>query len=117
MSHIYNDSLEIFYQTPIVHDELIEDDRTYKFCAVFDNGSEDMWSVKRNSLSVGTTCSSSERECIGGPQHSEVCNGDDSFCDSDPGAGDGVCDACPVRGGVTTEDEMFILLSNYYLVD
>ena len=27
----------------------------------------------------------------------------------------GVCDACPVRGGVTTEDEMFILTGSYYV--
>jgi cysteine-rich repeat protein len=39
---------------------------------------------------------------------------DHDFCNS-PGQDDGVCDACPVHGGVTTEDEMFILLGNYYL--
>ncbi len=27
----------------------------------------------------------------------------------------GDCDACPVLAGVTTEDEMFILLGAYYL--
>ncbi len=33
-------------------------------------------------------------------------------------AGDlaGICDACPLRGGVTTEDEMFILLGAFYIV-
>ena len=36
-------------------------------------------------------------------------------CDSNPGAGDGFCDACPLVGGVTTEDEMFILLGNYFV--
>ena len=76
-----------------------------------------MWKVKRNSLSVGSTCPARERECIGGPMHNSFCNGDDSYCDSSPGAGDGVCDACPVVGGVTTEDEMFLLLGNYYLVN
>jgi hypothetical protein len=25
-----------------------------------------------------------------------------------------LCDACPLRGGVTTDDEMFILLGQYY---
>jgi len=29
--------------------------------------------------------------------------------------GDGACDACPVNGGTTTEDEMFILLGDYYI--
>ena len=28
--------------------------------------------------------------------------------------GDGECDACPLRGGVTTEDEMFILIGAYF---
>lgn len=29
----------------------------------------------------------------------------------------GVCDACPVWGGVTTEEEMFGVLGAYYVVD
>jgi len=117
LSRIYNDSVELFFDEPVVHNETDAKDRTYKFCAVFDNGSKDMWKVKRNSLSVGSTCPARERECIGGPMHNSFCNGDDSYCDSSPGAGDGVCDACPVVGGVTTEDEMFLLLGNYYLVN
>ena len=28
---------------------------------------------------------------------------------------DGVCDACPAGGGVTTEEEMFLLLGSYYV--
>ena len=36
-------------------------------------------------------------------------------CDSTAGAGDGFCDACPLVGGVTTEDEMFILLGHYFV--
>jgi hypothetical protein len=26
-----------------------------------------------------------------------------------------LCDACPLRGGVTTDDEMFVLLGIYYV--
>ena len=37
------------------------------------------------------------------------CNGNDAVCDS------GVCDACPVRGGVTTGDEMLILIGTYFV--
>ena len=40
------------------------------------------------------------------------CGGSDAVC----GAG-GVCDACPVHGGVTTADEMFILLGSFYVPD
>lgn len=28
----------------------------------------------------------------------------------------GSCDTCPVRGGVTTEDEMFLLLGSFSVV-
>jgi len=53
---------------------------------------------------------------VNGPTPGALCGGDDSLCDSFPGAGDGKCDACPVRGGVTTGDEMFILQGLYYTV-
>jgi hypothetical protein len=36
--------------------------------------------------------------------------GDDATCDSFTGAGDGFCDACAITAGLTTEDEMFILV-------
>mgnify|MGYP001469293193 CR=1 FL=1 len=49
-------------------------------------------------------------------QKGQLCGGDDRNCDSAPDAHDGECDACPLRGGVTTEDEMFILLGFYYVV-
>ena len=49
------------------------------------------------------------------PQKGFLCYGDDAACDSAPGLGDGVCDACPVLGGVTTEDEMFILLGSFFV--
>ncbi len=29
--------------------------------------------------------------------------------------GDGVCDACPVRGQETTDDEMMIQIGNWYI--
>ena len=47
----------------------------------------------------------------------QLCNGTDDHatCDSSPGAGDGLCDACTVNGGVTTEDEMFLILGAYYM--
>ena len=117
LSRIYNDSLELFFDEPIIHHQTDIRERTYKFCARFDNGAQDIWKVKRNSLSVGSTCPASQRECLGGPMHNSFCNGENSYCDSSPGAGDGICDACPVVGGFTTEDEMFLLLGNYYLVD
>jgi hypothetical protein len=35
-------------------------------------------------------------------------------CDSAPSAGNGLCDGCLLTGGVTTEDEMFLLLGSWY---
>jgi hypothetical protein len=37
----------------------------------------------------------------------------DHSCDSSPGAGDGRCDACTSGFGVTTDDEMFVLVGSY----
>ena len=35
---------------------------------------------------------------------------DDASCDSAPGAGDGSCDACAITSGLTSDDEMFVML-------
>ena len=32
-----------------------------------------------------------------------------------PGAGDGFCDACPISGGLTSDDEMFVALGTMVL--
>jgi hypothetical protein len=48
--------------------------------------------------------------CIGGLA-GKAC-GSDGDCGGVPGA----CDACTLYGGVTTEDEMFILTGSYYWV-
>jgi hypothetical protein len=39
----------------------------------------------------------------------------DTDCDSTAGAGDGDCDACPIKGGQTTENEMFVMMPWYVL--
>jgi len=41
-----------------------------------------------------------------------ACGGDDSACGAD-----GTCDACPLYGGVTTDDEMFIPLGSYFVAE
>ncbi len=110
VSRVYNDPLQINYDPPLEYDRQNKDKRTVKFCVTYDNGQEFPDLLKLNSTSVGTTCVGSAF-CAGGPTPGLACGSDDSMC------GDGgSCDACPVRGGVTTEDEMFILLGNYYVV-
>jgi len=71
-------------------------------------------------LPFGGPCTDSVVTCANESRKGELCGGQpdpDAFCDTEPGAGDGDCDACPVRGGTTTEDEMFILLGDYYLIE
>jgi hypothetical protein len=109
------------------------EDRTFTYCAFWDNGESNPSEVRRESIRpeaetcdfVDTVaviaqafgidifecgCAPEERSCFGGPNQGMACNGDDSVC----GEG-GVCDACPAGGGVTTEEEMFLLLGSYYV--
>ncbi len=105
-------------------------ERTFLFCALYDNGATPTSPpVKRQSTSPepplifglpvgpGGPCADTQTQCMAGPNRGLLCNADDALCDSFPGAGDGECDACPVRGGVTTGDEMFILQGAYFIVD
>jgi len=85
--------------------------RTFKFCAVYDNGATDPGSVRRASTGIGQGCY--DLACIGGPSQAQSCR-TNRDCDSRAGVHDGVCDACNVVGGVTTEDEMFIMFGTYY---
>ena len=110
VSRIYNDPLYLDYDPPLEFDATNARERTIKFCLTYDNGMEFPELLKKNSTSVGSTCTGAAY-CDGGATPGMACGSDDSIC------GDGgSCDACPVRGGFTTEDEMFILLGNYYVV-
>jgi hypothetical protein len=93
--------------------------RRVKYCATYDNGFTDPADVKRRSTAPAgaITCNDATVACLAGPRRGQVCGGDDAACDSTPGAGDGLCDACPLRGWVTADDEMFALLGSYYCAD
>lgn len=123
VSSEYNDPEQKWFDPPVDHSADSVNDRTYKYCAVYDNGAVDMQDVKRRSTSPepplsfvpGGPCSEESTRCIGGPNHNALCSGDNSICESSANAGDGDCDACRLIGGVTTEDEMFILLGSYFI--
>ena len=131
------DYQSFFYQDPLYQrfdesnnlelDSAETNDRTFRYCAIWDNGATDPEEVRRHSNRpdantcvfgdlvgfVGQCgCPPEQRACLGGPNQGAICNGDDAAC----GEG-GVCDACPVWGGVTTEEEMFGILGAYYVVD
>lgn len=108
-------------------------DRTFLYCALWDNGETDPSEVRLNSnkpdadtcdfldaivpivsgfgidvLACG--CEPEDRSCFGGPTQGAACGGNDGLC------GDGgICDACPVGGGITTEEEMFVLFGSFFV--
>ncbi|MEM7136548.1 MAG: hypothetical protein AAF500_08215 [Myxococcota bacterium] len=100
-------------------------DRTFRYCAIWDNGATNPMEVRRHSerpdantcsfgifsaFINGCGCEPSQRACLGGDNEGMGCNGDDSVCGEA-----GACDACPVWGGVTTEEEMFGILGAFYV--
>jgi hypothetical protein len=106
----YADPDHVIFEEPLA---LTSDDpatRRVKFCAIYDNGKTDPTEVKRYSTAPTdlSRCQVSELACTDGPNKGAACHGDSSQC---PG---GACDACPLRGGVTTDDEMFVLLGAYF---
>jgi len=129
-SMVYNDPIVLRFDPPM---EMpgpgsTDDERSFTFCALYDNGFTDPSEVKLASTSpppplmfpgVGGPCSVDERVCAAG-KVGEACSGRtqparDRSCDTATDSGDGRCDACPLRGGVTTEDEMFLLLGQYFV--
>ena len=114
-SFIYQDPLYQYFEgdNVIDLDSPEPDDRTFRYCAIWDNGESNSLEVRKHSERpdagscdfgeandfVGQCgCDPQERACLGGPNEGMICDGDDSLC------GGGVCDACPVWGGVTTEE-------------
>lgn len=122
----YNDPTPVFFEPPRVMPGAgsPESERTLTYCALYDNGYSDPSEVHRHSTSPpppppfpmicrrGTHCFTGK---VGAACRGESDADRNASCDSVPGAGDGLCDACATTGGVTTEDEMFVLLGMYYL--
>jgi hypothetical protein len=129
LSRIYNDPVQLRLEPPLAFPGpgSPANERSLTYCALYDNGLSDPAEVKTRSTSppppsvlapggpctVPTHCTEGK---VGEPcrrsLNEETRN---SSCDTSPDAGDGFCDACPVLGGVTTEDEMFILMGQYYV--
>lgn len=116
----YADPLRLTFDPPILMDDPDEDGRSMRYCAIFNNGlnpdgSPNPEKVTRRSRMpapwgcVPTACAEGD---VGAP-----CEGKDDHasCDSEPGAGDGLCDACPIGAGVTTEHEMFVFTPEYLI--
>lgn len=123
----YNDPPEIFLEEPLKFDAEEDDERTLEFCITYnngvdENGNPDPETVTRASRieyglggpgSVGLGMCEPYACANLGADFTINCDddernqaGNDSLCDTSPGAGDGLCDACSITGGVTTENEM-----------
>jgi len=120
-SFIYNDPVQLPFNPPLGFSGSSAS-RSLTYCALYDNGASDPSTVKRKSTSpptpFGTSTCPVATHCVSG-KVCQPCSGStqaerDASCDSMPDAGDGFCDACTLRGGVTTEDEMFILIGSYF---
>jgi hypothetical protein len=116
---VYNDPAERVFDPPLVFDSEDPAQRVLHYCSLFNNGvapdgSPDPETVTRTSRvpPQGSRCfpSACAAGKVGAP-----CSGDDRRCDSSRGAGDGLCDACAITGGESTENEMFILIGSYYV--
>jgi hypothetical protein len=122
----YTDPVQGRWDPPLAFDSPDPAERTLRYCGTYENGlaadgSPDPSQVTRLSRvsvtaagQVGGTCT--PVACTAG-RVGAACNGadDDATCDSSPGAGDGECDACPITGGESTENEMFNLFGLYYV--
>ena len=123
-NYSYNDPLNKYFDPPLEMDSEDPEDRTFYYCATYNNGlgedgEPDPTVVKRYSESpqnglFGFSCTPTH--CWSGDV-GKPCGGvaDHATCDSSPGEGDGLCDACKVEGGVTTQDEMFLILGAFYI--
>jgi hypothetical protein len=120
----FSDPTQARYDPPLAFDDPDPARRTVRFCATFNNGLNPDGSPNPETVTrlsrippftlVGGSCH--PVACVAG-KIGAACNGedDDAACDSFPGAGDGFCDACPITGGESTQNEMFVLFGAHYV--
>ncbi len=113
----WDDPLVVNYDPPRLFSSVDPDERTLVYCALYNNGvapdgSPDVAMVTR--LSRKPARSNCVPVACAEGRVGEACRGvtDHASCDSEPGAGDGLCDACPITAGLTSDDEMFIVLGS-----
>jgi cysteine-rich repeat protein len=115
-SFVYSDPVTEVYDPPLVFDSPNPALRRLHYCATYNNGVDadglpDPTTVRRRSTTPSSGSPCAPVACAAG-RVGAPCGGvgDDATCDSFTGAGDGFCDACAITAGLTTEDEMFILV-------
>jgi hypothetical protein len=121
---VYNDPPNKQFDPPLAFDSDDRTQRVLNYCATYNNGvkadgSPDVEFVTRRSRTPGSALGPCQPvACVSG-NVGAPCGGAgaqfDRQCDSTPGANDGFCDACRITGGESTENEMFILIGDYYV--
>ena len=121
-NYSYSDPVIQQYDPPLEFDSPNPAERTVRYCATYNNGlardgSPDVDLVTRASrvppvaqMYIGRC---TPVACVSG-KVTEPCT-TDADCDSTPGDGSGFCDACPITGGESTENEMFVLFGGMYI--
>jgi hypothetical protein len=117
-TYTYDEPLNKQFDPPLVFNSPDPAQRTLEYCAIYNNGVNADGSFNLDKVTRASRRPVNAQPCkptacvagnIGGP-----CAGvnDDVSCDSAPGAGDGWCDACAITSGITSDDEMFIVLGS-----
>jgi len=113
----YNDPEYKHYEPWLEFTSPDDAQRTLEYCTTYNNGlnadgSFDTTIVTKKSR-MPPTSGCTPVACTAG-KIAATCTTDHD-CDSAAGKSDGKCDACPIAGGSTTEDEMFVLMPWYVL--
>ena len=113
----YNDAEYKRYDPWLEFPQASAAERTLEYCATYNNGltkdgKPDLNLVTRKSTMPPQT-SYVPVACVKG-KITAACKSDRD-CDTAPGANDGSCDACPIKAGQTTENEMFVMMPWYVL--
>jgi len=126
-NRVYNDPVKQGFEPPLAFDSESAAERTIRYCALYNNGLNDDGSANVETVTRASRVPESAKRTIGACKPvacvagkvGAPCGGSgpeyDRACDSAPGAEDGFCDACRVTGGESTENEMFLLIGQYFI--
>lgn len=118
----YSDPTQQRYDPPLAFDDPNPARRTVRYCAVFNNGVRPDGSPDVERVTRASRVPESAQQfigkctpvaCVAGKVAAACTTNAD--CDTTAGAGDGFCDACPITGGESTQNEMFVLFGAQYI--